>query len=146
VSEGSERIDREDVAVERDEIAALARLQATGCVLLLKSERRVNRVGIDDVLDSDTLLWKQWLFATSSVEKLSGRILLENAKALERLKFERAEGSAISDDISSQSIVVRQGIAVIAHARHRRPKRGDPPLPSVRCVPRPTAGFAKCGL
>jgi hypothetical protein len=44
-----------------------------------------------------------------SVENLGGRILLENAKALERLKLERAEGSAISDDISSQSIVVRQG-------------------------------------
>jgi hypothetical protein len=45
-----------------------------------------------------------------SVEKLRGRILLKNAKALESLIFEGAEGSAISDDISSQSIVGRQGV------------------------------------
>jgi hypothetical protein len=44
-----------------------------------------------------------------SVEKLLGRILLEKAKALESLKFEQAEGPAIFDDISPQSIVVRQG-------------------------------------
>jgi hypothetical protein len=36
-----------------------------------------------------------------SVEKLLGRILLENARALESLEFERAEGPAIFDDISS---------------------------------------------
>ena len=34
-----------------------------------------------------------------SVEKLRGRILLENAKALESLQFEGAEGPALSDDI-----------------------------------------------
>jgi hypothetical protein len=43
-----------------------------------------------------------------SVEKLFGGNLLENAKALESLKFERAEGPAIFADISPQSIVVRQ--------------------------------------
>jgi hypothetical protein len=46
--------------------------------------------------------------STYSVEKLLGRILLQNAKALESLKFERAEGAAIFEDISPQSIVVRQ--------------------------------------
>jgi hypothetical protein len=48
------------------------------------------------------------LLPTYSVEKLLGRILLENAGALESLKFERAEGPAIFDDLWPQSIVVRQ--------------------------------------
>jgi hypothetical protein len=47
--------------------------------------------------------------STYSVEKLLGRILLQNAKALESLKFERVEGPAIFEDISPQLIVVRQG-------------------------------------
>jgi hypothetical protein len=50
----------------------------------------------------------QWAKPTYSVEKLPRRFSLENAKALESLKFERADGPAISDDISSQPIVVRQ--------------------------------------
>ena len=45
---------------------------------------------------------------TYSVEKLSGRILLENAKALESLQIERAEGCAIVGNVVSQFIVVRQ--------------------------------------
>jgi hypothetical protein len=52
---------------------------------------------------------RQRLYSTYSVEKLLRRILLENARALESLNFERAEGPAIFDDVSPQSIVVRQG-------------------------------------
>ena len=46
---------------------------------------------------------------TYSVKKLPNPIELQNATAFEGLKFERTEESAISDDISSQSIVVSQG-------------------------------------
>jgi len=49
-----------------------------------------------------------WQLSVYTVEKLLGRISLENARALESLKFERAEGPAIFDDISPQSIVARQ--------------------------------------
>jgi hypothetical protein len=35
-----------------------------------------------------------------------------NFKPLESLKFEQAEGTAIPDDISSQSIVVHEGASV----------------------------------
>jgi hypothetical protein len=60
--------------------------------------------------------WSSWrgddrqrVLPTYSVEKLLGRNLLQNAKALESLKFEKAEGPVIFEDISPQSIVVRQG-------------------------------------
>jgi hypothetical protein len=53
-----------------------------------------------------------------SVEKLRGRILLENAKALESLEFERAEGPAIFDDISPQSIVARQSACLCLVFNH----------------------------
>src|SRR5450631_1117944 len=50
----------------------------------------------------------QWQLLVYSVEKLRGRNLLKNAKPLVSLKFERSEGLAIFDDISSESIVLRQ--------------------------------------
>jgi hypothetical protein len=54
-----------------------------------------------------------------SVEKLLGEISLENTKPIERLEFERAEGLAPSDDISSQLIVVRQAACLFLVFSHK---------------------------
>jgi hypothetical protein len=60
-----------------------------------------------------TAIWKAFrqvecLGLAYSVEKLRRRILQENAEPLKSLYFERAEGPTISNDILSQTIVVRQ--------------------------------------
>jgi hypothetical protein len=51
-----EDIDREDIAIEHDEIAALAGLKAAGRVFLFQCRGSVDRIGIDHVLKRQTLV------------------------------------------------------------------------------------------
>jgi hypothetical protein len=44
------------IVVQHDEVAALARLRAARCMLLLKCICGVDSIGIDDVLQRDALL------------------------------------------------------------------------------------------
>jgi hypothetical protein len=54
-----------------------------------------------------------------SVEKLHGKILLKYSRALETLKFERAEGPLDSGEISPQSISIRQTGCLCLVFRHK---------------------------
>src|ERR1700722_2456089 len=51
-----EGVDREDIAIEHDEIPALADLEAAGRLLLLQRRRGVDGIGIDHILQVEALL------------------------------------------------------------------------------------------
>src|ERR1700729_3438037 len=54
-----EGVDGEYIAVEYDEVAALARLQTAARLLLFQCIRGIDRVGIDDILQGNALFWQQ---------------------------------------------------------------------------------------
>ena len=58
-----ERVDREDISIEHDEISELAGLQTTGGTLLLERVGRIDRIGIDGILKGDALFGQQRLLA-----------------------------------------------------------------------------------
>ena len=60
------------------------------------------------------------LLLAYSVKKLRNPNKLENAKALNRLIFERPEGSSISDDVPPQLIVVRESVRLCLLFSHNR--------------------------
>jgi hypothetical protein len=63
------------------------------------------------------------------VEKLHGKIWLKYSRALESLKFERAEGPPTSEDILSQSISKRRTACLCLVFSHKLIDRRN-----IRCV------------